>query len=385
MVLNFNFTKMEEVFVNAEPVLKKLKNNDNTHEELLKYQEQRWKSMLSYTTKGTIPPNLNLDTECLLWIGQKDLGGYGRIRYKKHIWSAHRVSWMISNKIEIVPKTNATGEVLIIRHLCNTPCCVEPSHLMLGTNAENAEDKVTNPNNLSKGETHHSAKITKEMAQKIKLSVGKGTKRERAEEFGVPLTIVRDIDAGNSWAYLPDINGNTTKRANRSRKALKILREKNSNVQWTVEQWQKVKDKLTNPDYVKVSETKFFDDVPCVEWIRTIQYGYGTTSIFGVHHSVHVLACTIANNYIKVKGKDAAHKCGNSICVEPKHLYFATKSQNAVDALNHGKKCKLTASQVLEIRKSHLSGISQTQLAKQYNVSKEHIFFIVHRKSWKHI
>ena len=45
-----------------------------------------------------------------------------------------------------------------------------------------------------RGEKNHNCKTSEELAGKIKLSKGNGTKLERANEFSVSLNIVADID-----------------------------------------------------------------------------------------------------------------------------------------------------------------------------------------------
>ena len=64
------------------------------------------------------------------------------------------------------------GEIpkgLLIRHKCDNPTCINPSHLELGTNQENMSDKVNrNRQSRSKGELHGMAKITKNQVEDIR-------------------------------------------------------------------------------------------------------------------------------------------------------------------------------------------------------------------------
>lgn len=72
---------------------------------------------------------------CWEWQGATTSGGYGVIRSregKKPMLLAHRVmlSWVLGRR----PK--------MVRHLCDNPRCVRPSHLKEGTQQENIRDAI---------------------------------------------------------------------------------------------------------------------------------------------------------------------------------------------------------------------------------------------------
>jgi DNA-binding transcriptional regulator YiaG len=93
-------------------------------------------------------------------------------------------------------------------------------------------------------------------------------------------------------------------------------------------------------------------------------------------------------------GKEINHKDGNKENNRLENLEWVTRSGNSQHAYANnlrtahpvlGEKhyaAKLTEDQVREIRKSTLS---QTKLAKQYNISSSVIQKIKERKSWKHV
>ena len=74
------------------------------------------------------------NTGCVLWTANSDKNGYGKIYYNKKHWRAHRLSYYL-NKGEI-------SESLQVCHQCDTPACINPQHLFLGTNKDNMIDKV---------------------------------------------------------------------------------------------------------------------------------------------------------------------------------------------------------------------------------------------------
>ena len=204
----------------------------------------------------------------------------------------------------------------------------------------------------------------------------------------MPLSIVRDIDVGATWAHLPDGDGVTNDvKATLIKEKKKARRVAAKNKVWTDAQWKEVGKKLRDEKYVKISDTLSHDGTPCVLWTGGAEGGYGRTAIYGVSGlKVHILACTLGNGNVRPEGKEAAHKCGNSLCVEPKHLYFATASENAKDKFKHGTlKTKLSEAQVAEIRELKKKGMSQTALAMKFDVSAAQISRVVNKKMWTHV
>lgn len=92
-------------------------------------------------------------------------------------------------------------------------------------------------------------------------------------------------------------------------------------------------------------------------------------------------------------GKSVCHKCDNPPCANPHHLFVGTQADNARDMVAKGRAnrawgesapgAKLTAGQVLDIRRLAEEGESQIALALRFGVKPLAIHDIVHRKSWR--
>lgn len=87
---------------------------------------------------------------CWLWTAHKTRGGYGQLRVDGHQATAHRVSWELAHG-PIPPGHGYHGTCVL--HRCDNPPCCNPSHLFLGTNADNMADMKAK-GRQARGDTH---------------------------------------------------------------------------------------------------------------------------------------------------------------------------------------------------------------------------------------
>jgi hypothetical protein len=71
---------------------------------------------------------------CWLWTAFKDRNGYGRTAFRGGSINAHRFAYMLQHNLSEPPD-------LCVLHHCDVPACVRPSHLFLGTRADNMRDR----------------------------------------------------------------------------------------------------------------------------------------------------------------------------------------------------------------------------------------------------
>jgi len=84
---------------------------------------------------------------CWIWnAGFLGTSGYGSFSVKNKTYLAHRISFQIYN-----------GEIakgMCVMHSCDTPCCVNPRHLKLGTLKDNSQDKMMKGRCWQANKTH---------------------------------------------------------------------------------------------------------------------------------------------------------------------------------------------------------------------------------------
>ena len=119
--------------------------------------------------------------------------------------------------------------------------------------------------------------------------------------------------------------------------------------------------------------------------------GRGVIRRFGQTRLVHRLACIEVHGQPPTLEHEAAHSCGNGHlgCVNPNHIQWETRRQNAADMVAHGRStrgeknpaAKLTADDVQAIRTLEGS-MPQREIASLFGIAQQNVSDICRGKRW---
>lgn len=161
---------------------------------------------------------------CWLWTGTLTKAGYGQLSVRGKSVLASRFAYGL-----------LVGEIpegIWVLHKCDTPACVRPEHLYLGTHVENMKDMVsrgrvavgdkqglrkhperaargaghssrTCPERVPRGERHGSAKLSEQIVVEIRRRYADGESQHQiAAHFGVSQPNVGMIVRRKTWRHV---------------------------------------------------------------------------------------------------------------------------------------------------------------------------------------
>lgn len=131
---------------------------------------------------------------CWEWKHAHTLPGYGQVKIGGQHRYVHRIMARLVFHDHVPPRM---WDNLCVLHKCDNPSCFNPSHLFLGTQADNIADA------MSKGRmaTTSGAKLNGLQIRIIRRLLGSGNlyQKEIAEVFGVTQSNISVIKCDKSW------------------------------------------------------------------------------------------------------------------------------------------------------------------------------------------
>lgn len=133
------------------------------------------------------------ESGCREWTGWRDDGGYGRVAVGRTMRPAHVVAWEQYTGRKV-------PDGMVVRHHCDNPPCIEPSHLIIGSQAQNVADMFERGRCDRTGEKNNSAKLTAAAVQAIraKHAVGQPVS-SLSREYGISESQVKNIITRKQW------------------------------------------------------------------------------------------------------------------------------------------------------------------------------------------
>lgn len=132
--------------------------------------------------------------ECWLWRAALNYQGYGNIGFGNRTWLSHRLSWVLHHGI--IP------DGIKVLHRCDTPACVNPGHLFLGTQADNMRDMIAKGRGQyvvprdNRGARNPMAKLSDDDVREIRELAAQLPQRRIAERFGIHPSHVSKLVSG---------------------------------------------------------------------------------------------------------------------------------------------------------------------------------------------
>lgn len=139
--------------------------------------------------------NTTIENECFIFTGANN-GKYPKVSYKGRSHFAHRVVYKIIK-----------GEIFSgfdICHTCDNPCCINPTHLFMGTRKDNMQDCKKKGRNYvplsGPGENAPNSKLKNRDV--IDIFTSKKTRREMAVKYSVSMDCIKSIRCSKNWTHI---------------------------------------------------------------------------------------------------------------------------------------------------------------------------------------
>ena len=152
-------------------------------------------------------------SQCWTWLGSlHPQKGYGQLGWNGRLIYVHRFSWILAN--------GAIPDGMRILHRCDIRSCVNPDHLFVGTDEDNARDRESksrgkqpcgdmngkrrHPDKCARGERNGNAILTLEqiVQMRFRYRLGGISHQALADEYGIDKSQAGRIIRRQFWKHV---------------------------------------------------------------------------------------------------------------------------------------------------------------------------------------
>ena len=157
---------------------------------------------MAVNVKVLIPAKIaeNSQTGCFEWTGFKSRDGYGIVHRGNKLLKAHRIAYCEANNLSL---DDIAG--LCVRHKCDNPKCINPSHLEIGTNADNTRDRHVR-NRDARGSRNGNAKLAEAQVAQIRSQYKPKSRetgvRALAKKYNVSVSLIGQVIRRTIWSHV---------------------------------------------------------------------------------------------------------------------------------------------------------------------------------------
>lgn len=146
-----------------------------------------------------------VESGCLLWTGLTGERGYGLIKNgpkrQRRMVTTHRAAFAL------FVRPLVDGEHVL--HRCDTPACIEPTHLFAGDHAANMRDMISKGRRVNEvtpeqtGSRNSQTHLSEDDVRTIRARRAGGSMlREIGAEFGISKATVSEICSRRTWQHV---------------------------------------------------------------------------------------------------------------------------------------------------------------------------------------